>query len=112
MLKFAQKRFFTLIHIVGAMVCFAIVGQAAASGASSCANESFITCALPCNRTQVRFNFDCCNQYGNYCCQRKCTLTLCSGPQGSSCIKPEQNEYYPGTLKPGQECINNYCSEP
>lgn len=112
MMKFAQRRIFTLIHIIGAMACFSIVGTAVASGAAQCGNEWFVTCALPCNRTQLRFNFDCCNQYGNYCCQRKCTLTICSGPAGASCIQPAQNEYYAGTLKQGQECVNNYCSEP
>jgi len=112
MTKPVYRRALTLVHILGAMACFAIVGTASAAGASSCNNQFFLQCAVPCQRTQLRFNFACCNQYGNYCCQRECTLALCSGPQGASCLKPETGEYMPGQLYAGKECVNNYCQEP
>ena len=112
MTKPVHRRALTLIHILGAMVCLAIVGTASAAGGSNCSQQYWLTCQMPCNRTQLRFNFACCNQFGNYCCQRECTVAICSGPPGSTCVKPETNEYFPGTMQQGKECINNYCQEP
>lgn len=112
MTKPVHRRALTLIHILGAMVCMAIVGTATASAPTNCSMGYYMQCPYPCNRVQLRNNFACCNQIGSACCQRECTLSTCSGPPGSWCSGGSFNEYLGGTLKQGQNCVNNFCDEP